>query len=246
LLLSFDRYFILFIYLFHYLSWRYTILLDCENYKGSRAWKLKNNRKQIRTFPLSSEVEHSAIHNKSRHRRTKYKTELPLLPLQRLSLLFLSRDPIKITTHSATKSIEIRLITLHRLLFMMGSMSHVITFHGLADSNRYCHGGFSHSNHLFMKTAVPTRSASVFPKVKSQSSDTKSAAVIDFSDPDWKTKFKNDFEERFRLPHVTDIFPDAASMPSTFSPNVRLVSLCFLRTFFIQTRYYFYQSQSFT
>ncbi|KAG2376628.1 ATP-dependent 6-phosphofructokinase [Vigna angularis] len=103
---------------------------------------------------------------------------------------------------------------------MMGSMSHVITLHGLPASNRYCHR-FSHLNPRFMTMAVPTRVATVFPKVKSQSSNSNSTAEIDFSDPDWKTKFKNDFEDRFRLPHVTDIFPDAASMPSTFCPNLR-------------------------
>ncbi|XP_052725579.1 ATP-dependent 6-phosphofructokinase 5, chloroplastic isoform X1 [Vigna angularis] len=102
---------------------------------------------------------------------------------------------------------------------MMGSMSHVITLHGLPASNRYCHR-FSHLNPRFMTMAVPTRVATVFPKVKSQSSNSNSTAEIDFSDPDWKTKFKNDFEDRFRLPHVTDIFPDAASMPSTFCPNL--------------------------
>jgi len=161
--------------------------------------------------------------------------------------LFLSRDLIQVTAHSTTTSIEIRFVTLHRLLFMMGSMSHVITLHGLPPSNRNCHA-FSHSNPRFMTMAVPTRVAGVFPKVKSQSSNSKSTAAIDFNDPDWKTKFNDEFEERFRLPHVTDIFPDAASMPSTFCHNVRLVSLCFLRnlacdatplTFFFQTRYGF-------
>lgn len=107
-------------------------------------------------------------------------------------------------------------------------MSHVITLHGLPASNRYCHR-FSHLNPRFMTMAVPARVATVFPKVKSQSSNSNSTAEIDFSDPDWKTKFKNDFEDRFRLPHVTDIFPDAASMPSTFCPNLRFVSLCFRR-----------------
>ncbi|CAM8891105.1 unnamed protein product [Rhodiola kirilowii] len=45
---------------------------------------------------------------------------------------------------------------------------------------------------------------------------TMSASSIDFSDPDWKTKFQDDFARRFSIPHLTDVFPDAAAFPSTF------------------------------
>ncbi|XP_031375518.1 ATP-dependent 6-phosphofructokinase 5, chloroplastic-like isoform X1 [Punica granatum] len=44
---------------------------------------------------------------------------------------------------------------------------------------------------------------------------------IDFSDPNWKPKFQRDFENRFRLPHLTDIFPDAPTIPSTFCLKMR-------------------------
>uniref|UniRef100_A0A7N0T988 Phosphofructokinase domain-containing protein n=1 Tax=Kalanchoe fedtschenkoi TaxID=63787 RepID=A0A7N0T988_KALFE len=43
-----------------------------------------------------------------------------------------------------------------------------------------------------------------------------SAAKIDFTDPDWKVKFQEDFETRFNIPHLTDVFPDSPSFPSTF------------------------------
>ncbi|GAB4847231.1 ATP-dependent 6-phosphofructokinase 5, chloroplastic [Ancistrocladus abbreviatus] len=39
---------------------------------------------------------------------------------------------------------------------------------------------------------------------------------IDFSDPDWKTKYQQDFERRFNIPHLTDIFKDLQPIPSTF------------------------------
>ncbi|XVF17330.1 hypothetical protein REPUB_Repub10bG0111500 [Reevesia pubescens] len=44
---------------------------------------------------------------------------------------------------------------------------------------------------------------------------------IDFSDPDWKFKFQQDFEKRFNIPHITDLFPDAHSFPSTFCLRMR-------------------------
>ncbi|KAF4350418.1 hypothetical protein F8388_004666 [Cannabis sativa] len=44
---------------------------------------------------------------------------------------------------------------------------------------------------------------------------------IDFSDPDWKSKFQSDFEKRFNLPHITDTFPDAEPIPSTFCLKMR-------------------------
>ncbi|KAJ6732744.1 hypothetical protein OIU74_004649 [Salix koriyanagi] len=44
---------------------------------------------------------------------------------------------------------------------------------------------------------------------------------IDFSDPDWKTKYQRDFESRFNIPHITDVFPDADPIPSTFCLKMR-------------------------
>ncbi|KAL5122505.1 ATP-dependent 6-phosphofructokinase 5, chloroplastic [Glycine soja] len=98
----------------------------------------------------------------------------------------------------------------------MGAMSPVITLHCLTTSSTRCSYGFNNSNSRFNALVEPTRGSSVFAKVKSQSSASKFN-----NNPDWKTKFKDDSEDRFRLPHVTDIFPDAVSMPSTFSPNMR-------------------------
>lgn len=39
---------------------------------------------------------------------------------------------------------------------------------------------------------------------------------IDFSDPDWKSKFEKDFERRSYIPHLTDVFDDVVAIPSTF------------------------------
>eukprot|EP01018_Ginkgo_biloba_P005732 Gb_34276 [translate_table: standard] len=39
--------------------------------------------------------------------------------------------------------------------------------------------------------------------------------IIDFNSEDWQTQFKEDFEERFKLPHATDLF-DVKPRPSTF------------------------------
>ncbi|KAJ3677362.1 hypothetical protein LUZ60_003086 [Juncus effusus] len=39
---------------------------------------------------------------------------------------------------------------------------------------------------------------------------------IDFSDPDWKKHYLEDWEKRFKLPHITDIL-DVKPRPSTFS-----------------------------
>ncbi|KAL7612865.1 hypothetical protein Lser_V15G06974 [Lactuca serriola] len=40
-------------------------------------------------------------------------------------------------------------------------------------------------------------------------------------DSEWKSKFKEDFEKRFNIPHISDFFPDAASYPSTFCLSMR-------------------------
>ncbi|CAN4114853.1 unnamed protein product [Withania somnifera] len=44
---------------------------------------------------------------------------------------------------------------------------------------------------------------------------------IDFSDPDWKVKYQREFEARFNIPHITDVFPNAVSYPSTFCLKMR-------------------------
>lgn len=46
---------------------------------------------------------------------------------------------------------------------------------------------------------------------------------IDYGDPDWKAKYRDEFEERFRIPHFTDVLDDAVSYPSTFCLRMRYV-----------------------
>ena len=55
--------------------------------------------------------------------------------------------------------------------------------------------------------------------------DGRKIEAIDFSDPDWKLKYQADFEKRFNLPHITDVFGDAVPIPSTFCLRMRC---CFL------------------
>uniref|UniRef100_A0A7N0U8G8 Uncharacterized protein n=1 Tax=Kalanchoe fedtschenkoi TaxID=63787 RepID=A0A7N0U8G8_KALFE len=42
----------------------------------------------------------------------------------------------------------------------------------------------------------------------------------DFSDPDWKVRFKEEFESRFSLPHLRDVL-DVKPRPTSFSLNTR-------------------------
>ncbi|KAM7523792.1 hypothetical protein LguiA_013694 [Lonicera macranthoides] len=60
------------------------------------------------------------------------------------------------------------------------------------------------------------RSSRVYAEKKSSNN-----AAIDYSDPDWKSKFQQDFESRFNIPHLTDVFPDADSYPSPFCLKMR-------------------------
>lgn len=46
-------------------------------------------------------------------------------------------------------------------------------------------------------------------------------AQIDFGDPEWKNKYQEDFEQRFSLPHLSDIFKDLKPIPSTFCLKMR-------------------------
>ncbi|KAL2907194.1 ATP-dependent 6-phosphofructokinase 5 chloroplastic [Bienertia sinuspersici] len=49
----------------------------------------------------------------------------------------------------------------------------------------------------------------------------KASEEIDLSDPEWKTKFQEDFQQRFNLPHLTDVFKDLKPIPSTFCLKMR-------------------------
>ncbi|XP_028065456.1 ATP-dependent 6-phosphofructokinase 5, chloroplastic-like isoform X2 [Camellia sinensis] len=48
-----------------------------------------------------------------------------------------------------------------------------------------------------------------------------SAAAIDFRDRDWKSKYEDDFQARFNIPHLTDVIEDALPIPSTFCLRMR-------------------------
>ncbi|XVF61536.1 hypothetical protein PTKIN_Ptkin08bG0137400 [Pterospermum kingtungense] len=64
-----------------------------------------------------------------------------------------------------------------------------------------------------------SRRSRVFSNVECKQQSSKNN--IDFSDPDWKSKFQHDFEKRFNLPHIADLFPNAHSFPSTFCLKMR-------------------------
>lgn len=65
--------------------------------------------------------------------------------------------------------------------------------------------------------------------------ETKNTVAIDYNDPDWISKFQTDFENRFRIPHVTDVFDDAVSYPSTFCLKMRYLTENF---FLVQLLFY--------
>ena len=44
---------------------------------------------------------------------------------------------------------------------------------------------------------------------------------IDLNDPQWSIKYQQDFERRFNLPHLKDVFKDLKSIPSTFCLRMR-------------------------
>nr|KYP42442.1 hypothetical protein KK1_036131 [Cajanus cajan] len=106
----------------------------------------------------------------------------------------------------------------------MGSISHVITNPYLSHLTLKRSFGprLSRSSSRLLPLPLPPAGAAkrggVFAVVSSPSN---SYAGIDFSDPDWKSKFQEDWEARFRLPHLTDIFPDAPPIPSTFCLKMR-------------------------
>ncbi|KAJ1442143.1 Pyrophosphate-dependent phosphofructokinase [Sesbania bispinosa] len=104
----------------------------------------------------------------------------------------------------------------------MGSISHVIT----TATNPYLpHLTLARSRGLRLSPSSsrlpPSRFAKKVGIFAEISNRTSTNAAIDFSDPDWKTKFQEDFEARFRLPHITDTIPDAAPIPSTFCLKMR-------------------------
>ncbi|KAL8480980.1 hypothetical protein ACS0TY_027495 [Phlomoides rotata] len=85
-------------------------------------------------------------------------------------------------------------------------------------TSRFDHALLSFGSHTNLKSnRIWTRSRI---EVKAQAEQQWS---IDFSDPDWKSKYQSDFEERFRIPHITDALPGAVSYPSTFCLRMRFL-----------------------
>lgn len=77
------------------------------------------------------------------------------------------------------------------------------------------------SRQVFREPAICTSKKRMIRVRKATVSVSAAKADIDFSDPDWKLKYQEDFESRFRIPHLTDVFPDAVSYPSTFCLKMR-------------------------
>ncbi|KAL1327485.1 hypothetical protein HN51_037535 [Arachis hypogaea] len=110
----------------------------------------------------------------------------------------------------------------------MGSMSHVITFSHLTCSARSSYTQFTPPPPSPSRTLNKVRVFAQFEATTQTPTPSSSTTInnnnhnkFDFSDPDWKTKFQQDFEARFSLPHLTDIFPDASPIPSTFCLKMR-------------------------
>ncbi|KAK7819419.1 atp-dependent 6-phosphofructokinase 5 [Quercus suber] len=110
----------------------------------------------------------------------------------------------------------------------MGTLSHAITpklalpghdFSSSSSSSSSYYGlTFPYLNSRFQGSNSTTRLAK---KIRVSAKLAKHSPAIDFSDPDWKSKFQNDFETRFNIPHITDVFDDAVSIPSTFCLRMR-------------------------
>ncbi|KAK9949428.1 hypothetical protein M0R45_004950 [Rubus argutus] len=110
----------------------------------------------------------------------------------------------------------------------MGTLSHAIAprlaaVPDLRDSrhrHRRSYGIFSSASSRSSRSSsssssrLTNKSVRVFAGIKHNQN-------IDFSDPDWKSKFQKEFEERFAIPHITDVFPDAVPIPSTFCLKMR-------------------------
>ncbi|CAL9773307.1 ATP-dependent 6-phosphofructokinase 5, chloroplastic-like [Musa acuminata AAA Group] len=76
---------------------------------------------------------------------------------------------------------------------------------------------------LFRSSHLKVRRFKRIFKCASQVNDISVEVVkpeIDFKDPDWKKHFQEDFDNRFRLPHLTDIL-DVKPRPTTFSLKSR-------------------------
>lgn len=116
---------------------------------------------------------------------------------------------------------------------LMASIYHAIT----ATTNPYLippRLTHNRSSTLPLSNSTPHRfvkNVAVFAQHTNSSVSTSSS--IDFNDPNWKIKFQQDFESRFRLPHITDIFPHSPPIPSTFCLKMRFVFFSQYHTCFL-------------
>lgn len=75
-------------------------------------------------------------------------------------------------------------------------------------------GGSFHTSLPSLRLALCRR---VCKRIRvSEAAEATKNVDIDFTDPDWKSKFQSDFERRFRLPHLADVLHDLHPIPSTF------------------------------
>ena len=113
---------------------------------------------------------------------------------------------------------------------LMGTLSHAITpklalpGHDFSSSSSSYYGLTlpSYLNSRFQRSNSTTRLAK---KIRVSAKLAKHSPAVDFSDPEWKSKFEKEFETRFNIPHITDVFDDAVSIPSTFCLRMRSASL---------------------
>ncbi|KAM3709627.1 hypothetical protein ACJW30_02G187100 [Castanea mollissima] len=88
-----------------------------------------------------------------------------------------------------------------------------------SSSSSYYGLTFPYLNSRFQGSSSITRLAK--KKLRVSADSRKHGPAVDFNDPDWKSKFQNDFATRFNIPHITDVFDDAVSIPSTFCLRMR-------------------------
>ncbi|CAK7339624.1 unnamed protein product [Dovyalis caffra] len=103
----------------------------------------------------------------------------------------------------------------------MDSVSHA----AIISSSRHCYvrslSFNKHKNPLLNTSVVSLRNSRSSSRNLGVLAAQIGSKEIDFSDPDWKTKYQTDFERRFNIPHITDVFPDEDPIPSTFCLKMR-------------------------
>ncbi|KAB1214532.1 6-phosphofructokinase 5, chloroplastic [Morella rubra] len=100
----------------------------------------------------------------------------------------------------------------------MGTLSHAISAKlALPRHDSHRSHGLPYLNPRFQSWS----SSRVDRKLRVSAEAAKQSPSVDYNDPDWKSKFQKDFEKRFNIPHITDVFDDAVPIPSTFCLRMR-------------------------